>query len=224
MNPRILCAVASVFFASGSLWGADAVLIQFERNRELLNPVGIEFFEGDAPKHAENFKKLVQKGFYKGLSVHRVLPGTLIQLGDPLSRGAEKADLGTGGPGYTIPAEIRRKHTRGAVGMGRLPDAVNPARLSNGSQFYVALKPLAELDGVQTVFARVFEGLEVLDGIGGAATDTNDSPVQRVVVKRAVVVSGEAVSKELNAMKEAAARKGPVSLWRRAAVWLHLLS
>lgn len=222
MKSRFFYVPALLFCASSSLWGAEMVLLQFERNKELLDPVGIEFFEAEAPRHVANLKKLVEKGFYNGIAVHRVLPDTLVQLGDPLSRGKEKADLGTGGPGYTLAPEIRRKHTRGAVGMGRLPDAVNPGRLSNGSQFYVALKPLPELDGAQTVFAQVTEGLPVLVEIASAATDTNDSPAQRVILRRAVVVSEKTRDRELALMK-AVAHHVPVSLWRRAAQWLYLL-
>jgi cyclophilin family peptidyl-prolyl cis-trans isomerase len=179
--------------------------------------------DGDAPKHTANFASLVKKGFYQGIAIHRVLPGTLIQLGDPLTKKGEKTDLGTGGPGYTVAPEIRRKHERGCVGIGRLPDAINPGRLSNGSQFYFTLKALPELDGKQSVFGRVVEGLPVLEAIGETATDTNDAPTQRVVVKRARVVHQENLSNALAEWKVAPA-KGGTPVWKKVGRWLHLLS
>lgn len=192
--------------------------MQFERNHDKLGVVGIELLEADAPMHCANFKKLVGKSFYKGTSVHRVLSGALVQMGDPLSRGGDKTDIGTGGPGYTLQPEIRRKHEAGSVGMGRLPDNLNPARLSNGSQFYIALRPLPELDGQQTVFGRVVEGMSVVEGIGRAATDTNDNPAQRVSISKVRVV-------------EASKVRGVVEEWnrsesflRRIGRWLRVVS
>jgi cyclophilin family peptidyl-prolyl cis-trans isomerase len=95
----------------------------------------------------ENFKKLARKGFYKGIAVHRAIPSMLVQLGDPLSRKKDRNRVGTGGPGYTLPPEIRRKHTKGAVAAARLGDQINPARMSNGSQFYICLAPMPNWTG-----------------------------------------------------------------------------
>ena len=194
---------------------ADRVVFQFERKGQLLDPVVIALYEGEAPRHSQNFKRLVRRNFYRKLAVHRVVPETLVQLGDPLSRRKDKVDLGTGGPGYTLEPEFGKKHVRGAVGMGRLPDGVNPARLSNGSQFYVVLRPLPELDGKQTVFGEVVEGLTVWESMGAASTDTNDSPVDPVVVSRAMVVSEEKLGVELARLREAQSRPR-VSWW----MWL----
>ncbi len=185
---------------------SDRVVFQFERKGRLLDPVVIGLYEAEAPRHASNFKKLVRRNFYRGMTVHRVIPGSLVQLGDPLSRRKDKVDLGTGGPGYTLLPEIGRRHGRGAVGMGRLPDFLNPGRLSNGSQFYVALKALPELDGQQTVFGEVLEGLGVWEEIGAGATDTNDSPMEPVTVRRALVVAEERLGSELAALKAAQSR------------------
>ncbi|MEI6714257.1 MAG: peptidylprolyl isomerase [Verrucomicrobiota bacterium] len=223
MNFRSFGVPLLFVLASSSTWGAEVVLLQFERNKELLDPVAIELFDGDAPRHVANISKLVNKGFYNGTAIHRVLPGALIQLGDPLTRKNEKTDLGTGGPGYTLAPEIRRKHERGAVGMGRLPDAINPGRLSNGSQFYFVLRPLAELDGTQTVFGKVIEGMAVLEAIGTSATDTNDAPAQRVVIKRSKVVGSEALGAALGDWKPKGQAKGS-SFWQRVGRWLHLSS
>lgn len=104
-----------------------------------------------APRTVNNFVFLVNQGFYDGLVFHRVEPGSLIQSGDPLGSGR-------GGPGYTIPAEIGRAHVEGAMGMARLPDAVNRKRDSSGSQFYITLAPAPDLDGQYTVFGQVAAG------------------------------------------------------------------
>jgi peptidyl-prolyl cis-trans isomerase B (cyclophilin B) len=145
--------------------------------------VVIALFDKDAPVTVENFRKLAADKFYKGISSHRIVPETLVQFGDPLSRKKDRSSVGTGGPGYTLPAEIRRKHVRGAVAMAALPPALNPARASNGSQFYIALRPLPELDKDYTVFGQVTSGLELLDSISRRGRDTNDYPLERVLIR-----------------------------------------
>jgi cyclophilin family peptidyl-prolyl cis-trans isomerase len=148
----------------------------------------IAFYDADAPQTTANFKKLVQAGFYNKTTIHRVFPNYLVQGGDPLSKKKDRSVIGTGGPGYTLPAEIRRKHLRGAVAMGRLPDNVNPTRQSNGSQFYVCLQPIPSQDGQDTVFGQVIGGLEALDEISRLPADSNANPVDRVEVRRAYIV------------------------------------
>ncbi len=145
--------------------------------------VTIDLFDGNAPQTVANFKALVAKKFYKGLVVHRVVPETLVQMGDPLSRKKDRSATGTGGPGYTLPAEIGKKHVRGAVAMAALPPALNPSRASNGSQFYIVLRPQPELDKDYTVFGQVTGGLEFLDSISRRGRDTNDYPLERVMIR-----------------------------------------
>jgi len=116
--------------------------------------IQIELFPEDAPKTVESFIGLSKKGFYNGLTFHRVEPGFVAQGGDP------KGD-GTGGPGYTLKAEFnKRKHVRGTVAMARSqhPD-------SAGSQFYICFAPAPFLDGNYTVFGQVVKGMEVVDQI-----------------------------------------------------------
>lgn len=114
----------------------------------------IELYPEVAPVTVANFKKLISKGFYNGLTFHRVVPGFVIQGGDPTG-------YGTGGPGYTIPAEFNAKpHLRGTVAMARGPDPD-----SGGSQFYICLAPQPSLDGQYTVFGQVVQGLDVIDKI-----------------------------------------------------------
>ena len=94
----------------------------------------------DTPKHKENFLKLVKDGYYNGVLFHRVINNFMIQTGDPNSKTASKETrLGTGGPGYTVDAEINLKHVhkKGALAAARQPDNVNPERKSSGSQFYI---------------------------------------------------------------------------------------
>ena len=116
--------------------------------------IRIEFYPEDAPKTVENFVTLAKRGFYDGLTFHRVVPDFVVQGGDP------KGD-GTGGPGYTIKAEFnKQKHLRGAVAMARSqhPD-------SAGCQFYITYGATPHLDGNYTVFGRVASGMEHVDRI-----------------------------------------------------------
>ena len=131
----------------------------------------------DTPKHKDNFLKLVNEGYYDSLLFHRVIPGFMVQAGDPNSRNAPAGmNLGNGGPSYTIPAEIHADHfhKRGALAAARLPDQVNPDKNSSGSQFYVVqgrtfsaseLKSL-EKSGRHTTFTT--EQLEAYTTAGGA--------------------------------------------------------
>ena len=113
--------------------------------------IAIEFYEQDAPETVAKFIKLTKKGFYNGLSFHRVVPGFVVQGGDP------KGD-GTGGPGYTIKDEFNsRKHLTGTVAMAR-----TPAPNSAGSQFYICLGPQPFLDGKYTVFGQVIDGMDIV--------------------------------------------------------------
>ncbi|MCX7712665.1 MAG: peptidylprolyl isomerase [Chthoniobacterales bacterium] len=147
----------------------------------------IALYDGVAPQTVANFKELVRRGFYRHHLFHRAIPDILVQTGDPLSR-RRAARTGTGGPGYTLPGEIRLPLQRGCVAMGRLDDAINPAYRSNGSQFFVALCDLPELNGKYTVFGKVIEGMDVLSKISQARTDTNDFPVQNYRIVRTELV------------------------------------
>jgi peptidyl-prolyl cis-trans isomerase B (cyclophilin B) len=150
---------------AGLLWVASSSLakeylfatkqpLPVVRMETAKGPITLELFEDDAPNTVANFISLAERGFYDGLTFHRVEPGILIQGGDP------KGD-GTGGPGYRIRDEISsRRHLRGVISMAKTeePD-------SAGSQFFITLRPLPSLDGRHTVFGRVTEGLEVAEAI-----------------------------------------------------------
>jgi peptidyl-prolyl cis-trans isomerase B (cyclophilin B) len=148
----------------------------------------IELAPAAAAYTVYNFKKLVRDGFYLKTTIHRVIPNYLVQGGDPLSQSKDRDNVGTGGPGYTLPAEIRLRHLRGSIAMGRLPDPVNLKRVSNGSQFYICLRAIPEQDGKDTVFGRVLSGMPALEEISRLPTDTNSYPVNRVWVTRTYLI------------------------------------
>ena len=138
---------------------APTVVMTLEKGGQ----VTLELFSADAPKHVENFVKLVRAGFYDGQRFHRVEPGFVVQLGDPQSKTLpmDHSAMGTGGPGYTIKAEFNnRKFERGILGMARRnePDTA-------GSQFYIMLGAASHLNGQYTAFGRVTSGMDVVDSI-----------------------------------------------------------
>jgi cyclophilin family peptidyl-prolyl cis-trans isomerase len=189
---KILLAAVSLLTVVFPVLADDVAVVSLKISGEKKpQQFVIEFYEGDAPQTVENFKKLAHHGFYKGIAFHRVFPKILVQTGDPLSRNRSREKVGTGGPGYTLPAEIHRKHIAGAVVMGRLPDKVNPARRSNGSQFFVTLKPMPEYDGQYTVFGHVVSGLDVLEAVSRKPADSNDNPVERVVIRSVKIMPCE---------------------------------
>ena len=123
--------------------------------------IKLEFFDDKAPGHVKNFKDLANKNFYDGTTFHRVIPGFMIQGGDPNSKSDNRSQHGTGGPGYSIDAEFNDvKHERGVLSMARSQDPN-----SAGSQFFICLGRLASLDNKYTVFGKVTEGLEVAHSI-----------------------------------------------------------
>jgi peptidyl-prolyl cis-trans isomerase B (cyclophilin B) len=190
---RHLLLFAGFLALGGSFAWADDVaylLIKFPTQKAPV-PVALEFYENDAPATVANFKKLARKKFYDGLVFHRAFPHILVQTGDPLTRGKDRAKVGTGGPGYTLAPEIRRKHTVGALAMARLPDKINPSRVSNGSQFFVCLSPMPNYDGQYTVFGHVLYGLPALDQISTMSVDSNDNPIDRVTIKSLRIVPRE---------------------------------
>ena len=136
-----------------------------------------ELYPDKAPETVKNFLGLVKSDFFSGLIFHRVISGFMIQGGDPKGNG-------TGGPGYTVPAEILPEHThkKGALAAARRGDRANPLRESSGSQFYLVQDAAAcsALDGQYTVFGETVSGLDVIDKIAAVQTDDSDCPVQPV--------------------------------------------
>lgn len=147
--------------------------------------IKIKFFAKEAPKTVANFKKLAKDGFYNGLTFHRIIPGFMIQGGDP-------SGDGTGGPDYTIPAEISKNlsHVAGAVATARLSDQVNPEKASSGSQFYIVQNDTGatSLDGDYTIFAQVIEGQNVVEAIAKVQTDPyTNKPLQKITIEKVTI-------------------------------------
>lgn len=133
--------------------------------------VKIELFEKDMPVTAGNFKKLVEQGFYNGVIFHRVIPGFMIQGGDPTG-------TGTGGPGYTIKDEFTKsnRNSRGTISMA------NAGPNTGGSQFFINVVDNNYLDSKHPVFGKVAEGMDVIDAISKVKTDRGDRPRETVKI------------------------------------------
>jgi len=147
--------------------------------------IEIEFLDDKAPGHVKNFVDLAKKGVYDGTTFHRVIPGFMIQGGDPKTKDAAtpRGMHGTGGPGYTIKAEFNdTSHRRGIVSMARSNDPN-----SAGSQFFICVADATFLDRQYSAFGRVVRGMEVADQIVSAPRDGRDNPNERIEMKVRVV-------------------------------------
>ena len=143
-----------------------------------LGEIELELYPELAPITVDNFVKLVNKGFYNGLTFHRIIKGFMIQGGCPLG-------TGTGGPGYQIKGEFLSngfknpiKHERGVISMAR---AMDPN--SAGSQFFIMHQDAPYLDGQYAAFGKVIRGIEVVDKAASVATDYRDKPLRPVVIE-----------------------------------------
>lgn len=150
----------------------------------------LEFFPDVAPGHVANFKKLAKEGFYDGTAFHRVIPGFMIQGGDPNTKDEKKkASWGQGGPGYTIKAEFNnRKHVRGILSMARTPDPN-----SAGSQFFICHADAPNLDNQYTVFGKLIKGYDVLDKIATTPTEPPNRPIKRMNIESIKIVPADSV-------------------------------
>jgi len=137
----------------------------------------IVFFPELAPKHVESFIKLAKSGFFNGTIFHRVIPGFMIQGGDPNTKDPSKVRMyGTGGPGYTLPAEFNKiAHEKGILSAARTADPN-----SAGSQFFIMVDKAPHLDGQYTVFGEVIKGIEVTDKIVSQPRGPRDNPLERI--------------------------------------------
>ena len=127
-----------------------------------------------APETVRNFSQLAKSGFYNGTLFHRIIPGFMIQGGDPNTKNPDKSTWGQGGPGYNLKAEFNsRSHLRGIVSMARATDPD-----SAGSQFFIVTDDSTFLDRQYTVFGEVVDGMEVADKIVNLPRDGNDCPKQ----------------------------------------------
>jgi len=138
--------------------------------------ITLAFFPDVAPNHVKNFIDLARKGFYDGTTFHRVIPGFMIQGGDPNTKSQDRSRHGMGGPGYTVKAEFNeRPHKRGTLSMAR---AMNPD--SAGSQFFICVADAPFLDRQYTVFGEVISGMDAVDRIVAERRDPRDNPLERV--------------------------------------------
>jgi peptidyl-prolyl cis-trans isomerase B (cyclophilin B) len=146
--------------------------------------IEVEFHPNVAPKHVENFIKLAKDGFYNGTIFHRVIPGFMIQGGDPNTKDSlKKETYGQGGPGYTVKAEFNDiPHKRGIVSMARAADPD-----SAGSQFFIVVEDSRFLDRKYSVFGQVKKGIGVADKIVNLPRDERDNPKERVEMAVTIV-------------------------------------
>jgi peptidyl-prolyl cis-trans isomerase B (cyclophilin B) len=158
-----------------------------------MGTIRIKLYE-DTPKHKKNFIRLASLKYYDGILFHRVIPGFMIQTGDHFTKdNPDRPDVfGTGGPGYTIPAEIKGEdgktlhlHKKGALAAARKGDRANPEKASSGSQFYIVqdARACAQLDGDYTVFGETVSGLDVVDKISAVATGARKQDLPNTDIK-----------------------------------------
>lgn len=149
--------------------------------------IELEFFVDKAPRHVENFKKLANEGFYNGTAFHRIIPGFMIQGGDPNSKSEDRSQHGSGGPGHSVDAEFNdTRHVRGTLSMARSTDPN-----SAGSQFFICVQDSFFLDGQYTAFGKVIQGMDVADKIVSEDRDSNDNPLARMEMTSVAIETRE---------------------------------
>ena len=145
-------------------------------NGESWGEIQLKFYQDLAPNHVKNMVKLANEQFYDGTTFHRVIPGFMIQGGDPNSKNPDRSMHGMGGPGHRVAAEFNRQpHKRGVLSMARAQDPD-----SAGSQFFICVADANFLDGQYTAFGEVVSGMETVDRIVAVKRDDRDNPFDRV--------------------------------------------
>ena len=145
---------------------------------EAWGDIVLRFFPDVAPNHVKNFVELAGKKFYDGTTFHRVIPGFMIQGGDPNSKNPDRASHGMGGPGHRVKAEFNSKpHKRGVLSMARANDPD-----SAGSQFFICVADSNFLDWQYTAFGEVVSGMDVADKVVAAKRDGRDNPLERIEI------------------------------------------
>ena len=148
-----------------------------------LGNIELKFFPDVAPIHVNNFIELAKKGFYDNTTFHRVIPGFMIQGGDPNTKSPDRSKHGMGDPGYKVKAEFNAKqHKRGILSMARAQDPN-----SAGSQFFICVADALFLDRQYTVFGEVVSGMDVADKIVNQQRDRMDNPNERIEMKVKIV-------------------------------------
>jgi cyclophilin family peptidyl-prolyl cis-trans isomerase len=148
-----------------------------------LGTIVFRFFDKDAPNHVANFKDLANTHFYDGTTFHRVIPGFMIQGGDPNSKDADRSNDGMGNGPRMLKAEFNQnKHLRGTVSMARANDPN-----SASCQFFICVAPAPFLDGKYTVFGQVVEGMDTVDKIVSVKRDERDNPIDAVRIEKVTI-------------------------------------
>lgn len=192
---KSLMFLAAVVVISGG-WGCTQQMSKTSTTKETrkmsetravietkFGSITLKFYPDVAPGHVKNFIDLAKQGAYDGTTFHRVIPGFMIQGGDPNSKSPDKSRHGMGGPGYTIKAEFNeRPHKRGVLSMARSghPD-------SAGSQFFICVADARFLDRQYTAFGEVESGMDVADKIVSQPRDRNDNPNDRIEMKVKII-------------------------------------
>lgn len=159
------------------------VTIGIHVKEESWGDIQLKFYSDLAPNHVKNLVTLAKDKFYDGTTFHRVIPGFMIQGGDPNSKDSDRSRHGTGGPGHHVNAEFSQTpHKRGTLSMARAQDPN-----SAGSQFFICVADANFLDGQYTAFGEVVSGMEVVDRIVNAQRDDNDNPLQRIEMQLTVI-------------------------------------
>jgi len=184
MAAVMLVLGGSLLLGMGSLFAADkapAGKVEGAKGpkatiKTKFGDMEVVFFPDKAPKHVENFIALAKSGLYNGTIFHRVIPGFMIQGGDPNSKNSDRASHGMGGPGYKVKAEFNSKpHKRGVLSMARSNDPD-----SAGSQFFICVADANFLDWQYTAFGEVVSGMDVADKVVNMKRDGRDNPLERV--------------------------------------------
>lgn len=196
MKQRIIFHIVLVVLATLVLAACGKQTVDpesaFVKMETSLGDIYIDLYETEAPLHAANFKKLASGDSLAGIYFHRVMPGFVVQGGDPNTRdNDDRSDDGGGAIGERIPAEIGQPHLRGTLGAARTGDEVNPERLSSGSQFYFCLAKVDFLDGKYTVFGKVAKGMDVVDLIATHKTDPRDNPIEPITIIKTSLINPE---------------------------------
>jgi len=188
-----LSLAAAATGAGGAVQPAAAAAYKQVSMQTTAGEMQFELWDDVAPKHVASFLKLTEQGFYDGGAFHRIIPGFVIQGGDPNAKqgygpdgtldganGGQVRKWGTGGPGYTIPAEFNERiHEFGVLSMARSADPN-----SGGSQFFVCLGNLPSLDRKYTTFGKLTKGEDVLRALGAAKTVKGDTPFTRQGIEK----------------------------------------
>jgi peptidyl-prolyl cis-trans isomerase B (cyclophilin B) len=196
MMRRTITVLAIIFFmVSCETKNKESIMDKYDGAviSTKFGDIVLEFFDDIAPKHVESFKLHAQNGYYNGTTFHRVIPGFMIQGGDPLTKSEDRGRHGTGGNAakyfgigteseestWDLPAEFSStSHERGILSMAR---SQNPD--SGGSQFFICVADAPFLDNKYTVFGKVVSGLDVVDAIVNAPRDAKDNPDDRIEMK-----------------------------------------